>query len=331
MDTNKTWHIISKMEIKTCNDKRFAVVVGKATPDPILPAMPIGIVYMGSELDYSLEEMNGEHFFRIRVPEVFTPGWDLRNLWDAYKLRECFERLNSPEDAWRLLNVIGRFRIKRARSDRENLLTWRELQGWQSVLQLLRLRDSSEWFPFLGVQGRDFKSTFNKFLHNAGLADFSEQIWTVSEETFGWLQGFPQSLSIARDRYLSRGEIEEIFSSPGARVPDSRAWHHAQSMLERRRKERARGNPDGKQKLIAEVIATTALDAILATVYVDKLRGIELQVCALKECNETFEKQSDHGKTYCSNYHAHLASVRRKRAEAKQAKSRQLRRKVKTK
>ena len=75
----------------------------------------------------------------------------------------------------------------------------------------------------------------------------------------------------------------------------------------------------------------TALDAILATVYVDKLRGLELQVCALKECNETFEKQSDHGKLYCSNYHAHLASIRRKRAEAKERKAQQLRKKEKVK
>ena len=103
----------------------------------------------------------------------------------------------------------------------------------------------------------------------------AEQIWTVSEETFGWLQGFPQGLSIRRDRYLSREEMEEIFSSPGARMPNSREWYRAQSVLSRRRAERARGNQEGKQKLIAEVTAATALDAILATVYVDKLRGIE--------------------------------------------------------
>jgi hypothetical protein len=306
------------MERLTRNDKRFSVVIGKKAPDVLLPAMPIRILYMGVECDYSLDVTDGEHFFRMQRPEVFTPGWEFGAPWDAYKLRESFEQLRSPEDAWTFLNVVGPFRGKRTRSKLGNVLTWRELQGWQNVLKRLRLRDSSQWFPFLGAQGRDYKSTFNQFVYDAELDGFSEQIWTVSEETFGWLQGFPQGLSIGRDRYLSRDEIEEIFSSPGARVSNSRAWHHAQSVLEHRRAERARGNPDGKQKLIAQVIATTALDAILATVYVDKLRGIEFQVCALKECNETFEKQSDHGKIYCSNYHAHLASIRRKRAEAKE-------------
>ncbi len=213
--------------------------------------------------------------------------------------------------------LFGPFRYKRRRSKQDNVLTWRELQGWQELLRRLRLRDSSQWFPLFGVQDPDFKSTFHQSEFITEVGNLAEQIWSVSEETFGWLQGFPQRLSIRRDMYLSREEMEEIFSTPGARVAGSREWYRAQSVLSRRRAERARGNEEGKQKLIAEVIAATALDAILATVYVDKLRGIEFQVCALKECNETFEKHSNYGKIYCSNYHAHLASVRRKRAQAK--------------
>jgi hypothetical protein len=319
------------MQILTRNDQRFAVVIGKTAPDVVLPAMPIRILYMGVELGYSLEMMDGETVFRMHAPEKPTPGWNFGPDWDAYKLREAFERLRSPEDAWTFLNVIGPFRYKRGRSKQNTVLAWRELQGWQEILSRLRLRDSSEWFPMLGVQDRGFKSSFQQSDFITELGEFSEQIWAVSEETFGWLQGFPQGLSIQRDRYLSREETEEIFSSPGARVPGSREWHYAQSVLARRRSERARGNPEGKQKLIAEVTPATALDAILATVYVDKLRGIEFQVCALKECNETFENQSDHGKMYCSNYHAHLASVRRKRAEAKEKKTRKIQRKEKAK
>jgi len=169
----------------------------------------------------------------------------------------------------------------------------------------------------MGPQWPNLKSAFQQEEFIAELGSLSEQIWTVSKETFAWLQGFPQGLSIQRDKFLSREEMEEIFSSPGARVPGSRKWHDAQLVLARRRTERARGNLEGKQKLITEVTPATALDAILATVYVDKLRGIKFQVCALKECNETFENETAHGKIYCSNYHAHLASVRRKRAELK--------------
>jgi len=293
--------------------------------------MPIRILYTGVELDYSLEMMDGEGIFRMQVPETRTPGWDFDPSWDAYKLREAFEKLKGPNEARLWLNVVGRFRCKRTRSKQDNVLTWRELQGWQEVLRRLRLRDSSEWFPVLGIQGRDFKSTFYQSEFIAELGNFSGQIWTVSEETFRWLQGFPQGLLVRRDMYLSREETEEIFSSPGARVAGSREWHYAQLELGRRRAERARGNREGKQKLIAEVTPATALDAILATVYVDKLRGLELQVCALKECNETFETESHYGKMYCTNYHAHLASMRRKRAEVKKMKARQLHRKEKSK
>ncbi len=253
----------------------------------------------------------------MRIPETFTPGWDFDSVWDSYNLRDSFEKLQTPKAAWRWLNVAGPFRYRSRRSERENMLTWHELQGWQEIIRCLRLRDTSEWFPVMGSRARNCKSMFRQSEFIAKLSGFAEQIWTVSEETYGWLQGIPQVLSIRRNMYLSRPEIEEIFSSPGARVPNSREWHYAHSLLARRRVERARGNIEGKQKLIAEVAAATALDAILATVYVDRLRGIEFQVCALKECNETFEKLSDYGKIYCSNYHAHLASVRRKRAEAK--------------
>lgn len=319
------------METKTRNDKRFAVVIGKRSPDIVLPAMPIRILYLGAERDYSLDSMAGEHCFRMQIPETFTPGWDFDSSWDAHKLRESFENLRTPEDFWRWLNIVGPFRYKRGRPKQGNVLLLRELQGWQEILRRLRIRDSSEWFPTLGVQGRDSKSTFLRSEFIAELGDLSEPIWTVSEETFGWLQGSPQGLSIRRDRYLSREETEEIFSTPGARIPGSREWHSAQSVLARRRATRARGNREGKQKLIAEVTPATALDAILATVYVDKLRGIELQVCALKECNETFEKQSDHGKMYCTNYHAHLASIRRNRAEAKKKKAKKLQKKGRAK
>jgi len=317
------------MEKLTRNDHRFAKLIEKKPPNIVLPAMPIEISYIGVERDYSLETNDGEHFFRMRIPESFTPGWEFSALWDAYNLRETFEKLRDPKGAWNWLNVVGPFRYRRRRSEREKVLTWRELQGWQEILRRLRFRDSSEWYPDFGSQDRDLKSLFRRSEFIVELGDLAKQIWTVSAETFGWLQGFPQGLSIRRDSYLSREETEEIFSSPSARIPGSLEWHYAQSVLGRRRAERARGNAEGKQKLIAQVAAATALDAILATVYIDKLRGLEFQVCALKECNETFEKLADYGKMYCSNYHAHLASVRRKRAETKKA--RQLHRKEKTK
>jgi hypothetical protein len=122
--------------------------------------------------------------------------------------------------------------------------------------------------------------------------------------------------------YLSYDEIQKTFTAPGAKVPGSKAWHDAQAVLARRREKRARGNELGQQRLLAWIAVGSALEAILATLYIDKLRGIETKLCALKGCNKLFDVESGHGKMYCSNYHAHLASIRKKRAAAKSNKLR---------
>ncbi len=317
------------MEIQALSNSRFEVRIGRRAPDPVLPAMPIRILYFAVELDYTPDSEAGDSF-RVRVPEVSTPGWFTNSIWDPYNLREAFLQLRR-EEASDFLNVVGQFRYKRRWSKQAEVLTWRELEGWQKLISRLHLRHSSEWFPVLGLRDREYRSSFNQHEFIANLGSFAEQIWTVSDETFGWLQGFPQGLSIQRQRYLSREETERIFSSPGARIPGSRVWHYAQTVLKRQRADRAWGNKEAKQKLIAEVTPATALDAILATVLVDKLRGLELQVCALQECNATFESHLNHGKKYCKQYHAHLDNLRSRRAEAKERKLKKLRKKEKAK
>jgi hypothetical protein len=286
------------------------------TSELVLPAMPIEISLWAFDCHYEFEPKTG--IFRIRIPEVLTPGRGLGVMWNAYNLRESFEELKIPEDALEFLNsTAGWFRSLRHKTKAADSLSWSELRDWQEIVQQLRLR---EGFPLLGLQRWD-KQHFYDLCHAEFAVDtghFAERIWRISEETSNWIQGIPEGLSIQRDMYLSRDEIEQIFSAPGARIPNSRAWHYAQETLRRRRAERAKGNPECKQKLVANVTTSTILDAILATIYVDKLRGIDLQVCELKECNVTFERPLDSRKTYCSQAHAHLASVRRKRAEAKE-------------
>jgi hypothetical protein len=229
-----------------------------------------------------------------------------------------FEGIKSPDEAFQFLNVVGRFRNSRVPVE-EDMLTWSEFLRWQSLIQRLRLRKPSEGFPMLlGKQCPEFRNLFlrSEFLRGEP-AEMIEQIWNVSEETYSWLQGFPVGLSIRRDMYLSYEETKTIFSAPGADKPGSKAWHDAQAVLARRRAKRATGKAEEKQKLVAEVIAGTALDAILATIYIDKLSGIETEVCALVGCEQTFEVSSKHGKIYCCNYHAHLASVRKNRLNSK--------------
>jgi hypothetical protein len=57
-------------------------------------------------------------------------------------------------------------------------------------------------------------------------------------------------------------------------------------------------------------------DAILTTITFDKFRGIKFANCARPDCpNPPYEITSKHGRMYCSQYCAHLESVRRKRKE----------------
>jgi hypothetical protein len=278
--------------------------------------MPIRVIYHPGERDVSMELKGKEHVFRMRIPEEFASHSHFYP-WDAYALRNLFEGVKSPEDAFRFLNVAGRFREQRVPLE-EDVLTWSEFRRWQSLIRRLRLRRSSEGFPRLGTHSQECKEPFlrSEFL-SAESTEMVEQVWNVSEETFFWLQGFPTGLQIRRDMYLSYEETKAIFSAPGADKPGTKAWYDAQAVLARRRAKRAAGNAEEKQKLVAEVFTGTALDTILATIYIDNLRGIETEVCALVGCEQTFEVSSKHGKRYCTNYHAHLASIRRNRINPK--------------
>lgn len=77
---------------------------------------------------------------------------------------------------------------------------------------------------------------------------------------------------------------------------------------------------DARKKLCAEVMVNSVLEAILATIYIDHLRGINYQLCAVPDCSQVYEVGSKHERQYCSQACAHKASVRRRRAAAKATK-----------
>jgi hypothetical protein len=98
----------------------------------------------------------------------------------------------------------------------------------------------------------------------------------VSPEESRWLRGTPSKLS--------------IFTS-GADKPGSRGV------------------------LQAEIRADTTVEAILATAYVDDLRGVEYQLCALPGCDKLYEVTSKHKRQYCCQKHAHRASIEKRRED----------------
>jgi hypothetical protein len=60
-------------------------------------------------------------------------------------------------------------------------------------------------------------------------------------------------------------------------------------------------------------LVSTCRDAIDATITFDFVQGSKFRLCALKDCRVPFKLESDHKRKFCSQYHAHLASVRRNR------------------
>jgi hypothetical protein len=308
---------------------------------PILPAMPIRI-RLGDcdQVKYTLETKDGEPIFRVHHSGQEDPPQRVFNEdWDAYALRAAFERIATPEEALAFLNGLGcLFRIWRRDPESSDgfiwILPWRELKAWQMIVRILRITEPTDgelggFFPLTPRQPS--RQAELLVYREAGVQD--DQVWlaelfsVASKDTYCFLQGLPPQMLIRRDMYLNRADIEEIratvekrFPAPESRVPGSRGWQFAQSFAQHRKTDKARGTPELKQKLIAEIFTATPLDAILATVYVDKLRGRDLQVCALRDCDVTFERSSDSRKTYCSQAHAHLASVRHKREEARKAK-----------
>lgn len=71
----------------------------------------------------------------------------------------------------------------------------------------------------------------------------------------------------------------------------------------------------------AVILAQTALEAIIATIQIDKLIGGEFRVCARHDCKNPPFKVEARQKIFCSSDCAHLVAVRRSRERAAKGKS----------
>jgi hypothetical protein len=68
---------------------------------------------------------------------------------------------------------------------------------------------------------------------------------------------------------------------------------------------------DSSNRPCAVISAEFALDAILATIHIDLLDGLEFRECARPDCKEPpFKLTSGHERKYCSDPCAHLEAVR---------------------
>ena len=159
-----------------------------------------------------------------------------------------------------------------------------------------KLRDSMTWRDFQRWQG----------IIRIVLTEGTLPLETVS-----------QSEQSVRIRYAVPDDLCQVLSSLSH---DERGWL---SMFPTQIIIRADQRPrvdDERPRLCAEVIVDSILEAILATAYIDELRGVNYRLCALPDCSEIYEVFSKHARIYCSQACAHKANVRKRRADQKSLK-----------
>jgi len=80
----------------------------------------------------------------------------------------------------------------------------------------------------------------------------------------------------------------------------------------------------GAEEGVAVIEAKSSLQAIVATVLIDRIRGTKIQFCARPDCGRPYAVTSSHERKYCESYCAHVESVRRtRRKKRKQHKSKE--------
>lgn len=260
-----------------------------------LPSMEFEIRCYPTTMLCTLEQRGEELIFRQRITRPAEqsaapaePKNDKsRKEINAGALAEAFLKVKTPEEALSFLSIGGRFRYLRDKSDGiESVVAWREFQLWQQLVEIILVENHI----FLG----EFETpTRDPFIWGPGEDDrggvgrllpkhMKPLVLNVAEPTFEWLRGFPHQVMYE--------------SKP------------------------CQNDPQNRPKMSCGVITDTALDAILASVFLDTQSGIQFELCAFPDCSSVYEVTSNHAREYCSQACAHKASVRQKRAEAKAAK-----------
>jgi hypothetical protein len=161
--------------------------------------------------------------------------------------------------------------------------------AWKLRSAFLNLKSDQEFLDLLNQTGLFFR---------LGTYD-SEQAWSVERFRL-WQRTLKVLLTRRPTTWSKRLELVEPDSGPIQSV----LWLHGDFTLEFR----------WQEERVAVFVATETLTAMLASIYIDHLRGAKFRICVRPDCARAFECTSKHRRRYCSTYCAHLESLRRLRA-----------------
>jgi hypothetical protein len=247
----------------------------------MLPNLPILVVYHPTNVAVSFRKRGETILFSLHGGSKTSPT--VHNCINAHQLRDAFLSVRTPAQALNWIAASGHFRnLYEDEGFTLARLTWDDFQLWQEFIRgLLRQGFGPR------VKGWDQRTEHEKqdpdrlfFVTPDHLSPLLKDL-SVAESL--WILGSPDELSI------SQGSLFRY-----------REYPHP-------------------QPLVAEITVSSALEAMLATVYVDRITDTKFQACGLRDCPEIYEVSSKHERQYCSQACAHKASVRRRRAKAKAA------------
>jgi hypothetical protein len=168
------------------------------------------------------------------------------------------------------------------------------LDAWKVRDEFLNLRTEEGFLSFLNRTGR-FTARFGK------------GTWSYTD-FLQWQRTFREFLNVRPPRWgawlSSLPNHRDLFMNAVRQHVDFRIQFHWRS-----------------RQHAAIILAEDSLTAILASIYVDHMRGARYSFCSRPDCRKPYEVVTKHKRKYCNQYCAHLESVRRmrKREAAKAA------------
>jgi hypothetical protein len=268
---------------------------------PAISAMPMHIRYAAKIGQVSLTKQDDEYLFHLASDYRDEKGrrgerWDKRE-WNAYALRAAFEAVKTETDALEFLSGAGWFLPS------PHPLSWSTFQAWQRFVKIVRQENKLQALMSEVMSGKDGMAV---------LARGGDEL-----EVLKALGGYPNAFftgTLRRPDPTTRSLCEWFYRPPqGALSIEWLPLKDEPELLSKVQKGGAlmeffRGAYGMRPVLRIE--AECALQAIAATVYADRVGGVEWNKCEI--CNRLFKLESGQHKRYCSQTCKDTARQRRR-------------------
>lgn len=182
-----------------------------------------------------------------------------------------------------------------------------QFEAWQVRDEFLSLKTDQEFLDFLNRVGRFMSVKVGGWVVTGQ--------WDADDFT-RWQQMFRECLR--RSPASWDHVVEDVFKPKSVRLVRRILFVSRRFTLLLRWKDAQQREWRSSQH-IAVLEARDLVTAILATIYVDHLHGTKFGFCHRHDCRMPYKIESKHNRKFCSQYCAHLESLRRMRERQRAA------------